>query len=88
MKENFKGNALSRTICLPLAEPDRRERINDGYILTEGETIKEVGHYTAEVGNLIQAEYRGALRIYGAAGGSSHGSSKSPATRRYSCRHL
>ncbi len=48
------------TLCraeflLPLAAPDRGERIQDGYLLSEGETIREVGRYTPEVGARIRA---------------------------------
>ena len=59
------------TICradflLPLSEPDRARRIGDGYVLAEGETIREVGPYTPEVGRQLLARFGSALRILGA----------------------
>jgi 5-methylthioadenosine/S-adenosylhomocysteine deaminase len=50
---------------LPLAGPDRGRRIADGYILTEGETIREVGPYTPEVGRRLIGDHGEALRVYG-----------------------
>ncbi len=43
------------TLCraeflLPLAAPDRGARIHDGYILSAGETIAEVGPWTSDTG--------------------------------------
>jgi 5-methylthioadenosine/S-adenosylhomocysteine deaminase len=60
------------TLCraqflLPLAAPNRGERIQDGYLLTEGETIKEVGHYTPAFFRRIRETYGSALRVFGAA---------------------
>ena len=58
------------TLCraeflLPLAEPDRGERIQDGYVLAEGETLKEVGRYTPATGRRIREACGSALRIIG-----------------------
>ena len=58
------------TLCraeflLPLAAPDRGERIQDGYLLSEGETIREVGRYTPEVGRRIRSACGAALRVVG-----------------------
>jgi 5-methylthioadenosine/S-adenosylhomocysteine deaminase len=50
---------------LPLAAPDRGERIADGYLLSEGETIREVGRYTPEVGRRIREAYGAALHVMG-----------------------
>jgi 5-methylthioadenosine/S-adenosylhomocysteine deaminase len=50
---------------LPLAAPDRGQRIQDGYVLAEGETIREVGRYTPEVGARLRASHGGALRVLG-----------------------
>lgn len=50
---------------LPLAEPNRGERIEDGYILSEGETIKEVGAYTPEIGKRLVETYGASLRVLG-----------------------
>ena len=38
---------------LPLAEPDRSLRIQDGYVLAQGDTILEAGPYTPEVGRRL-----------------------------------
>ena len=48
---------------LPLAEPDRSLRIQDGYVLAEGETILEVGRYTPEVGKRLMTTYGSRLEI-------------------------
>ena len=59
------------TLCraeylLPLAAPDRGERIQDGYLLAEGETIREVGRYTPEIGRRIREACGAALNVMGA----------------------
>ena len=59
------------TICradflLPLSAPNRRQRIRDGYVLAEGGTIKEVGHYTEEKGKELLTHLGSALHIVGA----------------------
>ena len=58
------------TLCraeflLPLAAPDRGERIQDGYLLSEGETIREVGRYAPEIGRRIREAYGAALHVMG-----------------------
>ncbi len=58
------------TLCraeflLPLAAPDRGERIQDGYLLSEGETLREVGRYTPEIGRRILETYGTALHVMG-----------------------
>lgn len=55
---------------LPLAAPDRGERIQDGYLLSEGETLREVGRYTPEAGARIRAAYGEALHVMGAPAGA------------------
>jgi 5-methylthioadenosine/S-adenosylhomocysteine deaminase len=50
---------------IPLSEKDRTERIEDGYILTKGDTIVEAGHYTAEKGAAILKEYGQDLKVIG-----------------------
>lgn len=62
--------AAAVTLCraeflLPLAAPDRSTRIQDGYILTEGETIREVGRYTPETGRRLLETYGAALEVVG-----------------------
>ena len=59
------------TVCraeylLPLADPDRARRIRDGYVLAEGETIKEVGPYTPDTGSRLLRELGSELCILGA----------------------
>jgi 5-methylthioadenosine/S-adenosylhomocysteine deaminase len=59
------------TLCraeflLPLAAPDRGERIQDGYLLSEGELIREVGRYTPEIGRRIREACGPALHVMGA----------------------
>ncbi|MBN1944882.1 MAG: amidohydrolase family protein [Bradymonadales bacterium] len=48
---------------LPLAQPDRGRRIQDGYVLSEGETILEVGPYTDEVGRRLIQTWGDALGV-------------------------
>ncbi len=50
---------------LPFAEPDRSERIEDGYVLAEGEEILEVGHFTEEIGRRLEENYGSALEVMG-----------------------
>jgi 5-methylthioadenosine/S-adenosylhomocysteine deaminase len=63
--------SMSRyTLCraeflLPLAAPERSQRIQDGYLLTAGEAIREVGRYTPEIGRRIREACGSALRIMG-----------------------
>lgn len=70
------------TLCradylVPLAAPDRSQRIRDGYILAEGDTIKEVGPFTPEIGERILREYGSTLRIIGKAPSCGQGCSNS-----------
>ncbi|HVP39435.1 MAG TPA: amidohydrolase family protein [Candidatus Saccharimonadales bacterium] len=63
-------SAPRATLCraaflLPLAEPDRGLRIPDGYVLAEGETLREVGAYTPAVGRRLREAYGPALRVLG-----------------------
>ncbi len=58
------------TLCradylVPLAAPDRSRRIRDGYILAEGETIKEVGPYAPEMGERILRELGEHVQVIG-----------------------
>ncbi len=56
------------TLCraqylLPLASPDRSLRIEDGYVLAEGEKIREVGPYTPEVERRLLSTLGPALEV-------------------------
>ncbi len=67
--------ATGWTLCraefvLPLAAPDRTSRIHDGYVLAEGETIREVGAWTPEVERRLRAAHGHALRVLGAPAGA------------------
>jgi 5-methylthioadenosine/S-adenosylhomocysteine deaminase len=66
--ENHKYTLCRARFLLPLAEPDRSLRIQDGYVLSEDEEIKEVGRYSEEIGKRIKASYGAALRVLGASG--------------------
>jgi 5-methylthioadenosine/S-adenosylhomocysteine deaminase len=48
---------------LPLAEPQRSRRIQDGYVLAQGDRILEAGPYTPEVGRRLLREWEGRLEI-------------------------
>src|SRR3990167_9154381 len=63
--KNHKYAVCRAKFLLPLAAADRSERIQDGYILTEGELIKQVGHYTPEIGEQIRKTCGGELRVIG-----------------------
>lgn len=55
---------------LPLSEPDRARRICDGYVLSEGEVLREVGAYTPEIGRRLQGDLGSRLRVLGARAGT------------------
>ena len=66
------------TVCradylLPLAEPDRGLRIADGYVLAKGETLHEVGRFSAEVERRLLSCFGPALRILGRGGSELEG---------------
>jgi len=48
---------------LPLAAPDRGRRIQDGYVLAQGDLILEAGPYTAEIGARLLASYGARLEV-------------------------
>ncbi len=50
---------------LPLDAARGGERIADGYVLSEGETIREVGPYTPETGRRLIDTYGASLRVLG-----------------------
>lgn len=70
--ENHKYTLCRAKFLLPLAAPDRTVRIQDGYILTEGELITEAGQYTPEVGARIKAKCGSELHVVGAVGALQH----------------
>lgn len=51
--------------ALPLSEPDRALRIEDAYVLADGETILEAGHYTDAVGKRLFDTYGRTLHVMG-----------------------
>lgn len=51
---------------LPLAPPDRSRRISDGYVLSQGEHLLEVGPWSAEVGHRLRQRYGAHLQVLGA----------------------
>ncbi|MHB8876765.1 MAG: amidohydrolase family protein [Myxococcaceae bacterium] len=58
------------TVCradflLPLASPDRGQRIRDGYVLAVGERIVEVGAYTPDIGRRLVASHGPGLQVIG-----------------------
>ena len=61
--------ACRAEFLLPFAEPDRSVRIQDGYVLAQGDKLIEVGPYSPEVERRLVA-LGSALRIVGAKGKS------------------
>jgi 5-methylthioadenosine/S-adenosylhomocysteine deaminase len=60
------------TICrskylVPLNAEDLTRRIRDGYVLAEGEVLREVGPYRPEVGERLKREFGEHLRVIGEA---------------------
>jgi 5-methylthioadenosine/S-adenosylhomocysteine deaminase len=53
---------------IPLSEEDRSRRINDGFILTQGEEIVKVGSYSKAIGESILKEYSSHLTVIGFSG--------------------
>ena len=63
---NKKYTLIRSRLLLPLSKRLGLEtRIEDGYLLIEGDTIKEVERYTPETGERIIGEYRNELRVIG-----------------------
>lgn len=56
---------------LPLAPPDRSQVFEDGYVLSEGATLREVGRYTPEVGRRLVETLGNALSVVGGDGGGT-----------------
>jgi len=70
-----RRNDTSYVLCrarylLPFAEPDRAQRIEDGYVLAKGETILEAGPYAEEIGRRILENFGSELKIIGDPGES------------------
>lgn len=64
-----QNHILCRTkFLLPLANTNRNKRIEDGYILTKGENILEVGQYTPTIGLNILTKLRDSLTVIGYTG--------------------
>ncbi len=64
MMTDWKNILLCRAkFLLPLAAPDYGVRIEDGYILAEGEVIKEVGPFSAQVEERLFRTYGEKLRV-------------------------
>ena len=59
--------ACRADFLLPLTAPDRARRIADGYVLSEGERLIEVGPYDAAVGLRLRARYGERLQVLGGA---------------------
>ena len=59
---------------LPLADPDRSQRIADGYVLAEGERIVEVGPFTDEVRRRLDDLPADSLRVLRGGPGMDRGS--------------
>ncbi len=57
--------ACRADFVLPLADPDPEQRIADGYVLADGETLLEVGPYTDAVGERLRASYGDRLEVIG-----------------------
>jgi len=63
---NKKFTLIRSRLLLPLSRKLGLDtRIEDGYILIEGDTIKAVGRYTPEAGAMILREYRSELKVIG-----------------------
>ncbi|MBB6479322.1 amidohydrolase family protein [Spirochaeta isovalerica] len=64
MSENNPILCRSRFV-IPLSEKNRAERIEDGFILTVGSEIAEVGPWSEKKGEAILKQYGGNLKIMG-----------------------
>lgn len=69
---SLQKTILCRTkFLIPLSEPDRTQRISDGYILTAGGEIAEVGSYSKSIGESILNRYGSELTVIGFDGETS-----------------
>lgn len=55
--------ACRARFLLPLSDPDRSRRIEDGYVLAAGGRILEVGPYTEDTGRRLQREWGPRLQV-------------------------
>ena len=62
MDKQFK--LLRATYVLPFREGHRSQVIQDGYVLIEGDKIKEVGQYSPELGQALTQQYGDCLEIH------------------------
>jgi len=65
MLEGQRFTLARARFLLPLAAPDRDRRIADGYLLTDCDTVTEVGAYTTEVGRRLRRSYGSELHVVG-----------------------
>ena len=74
----MKNMIIARSrFLLPLSrEQGLEKRIEDGFILTQGNKIKETGKYTPEKGKQILDEFGNELTIIG--GSDRHGEERIP----------
>ena len=63
MVAESKYKAVRARFLLPLWDVCPDQRREDGYLVCEGETIIEVGHYTEEAGQSILKRYGNELTI-------------------------
>ncbi|MGV8120210.1 MAG: amidohydrolase family protein [Candidatus Xenobiia bacterium LiM19] len=64
IEKRFK--VIRSRFLLPISEKSGKDiRMEDGYVLIDGSSIKEVGHYTEEVGRRIREKYGCELQIIG-----------------------
>jgi len=63
---------------LPMAKPDPTNRIQDGYVLSEGSKILETGPFSPETGQRILDRYRSNLTVMGIEGNARSTPSEIP----------
>ena len=68
IKSQKKFTLCRAKYLIPLAAPDRSLRIEDGFVLAEGESIKEVGKFTEEIGKRILEQCGSELEVIGSEG--------------------
>lgn len=68
---------------IPLSPDDPKRRIQDGYVLAEGDRLVEVGQYTPEVGRRLLSMLGPALQVLGPEEGSGAPSGGEPIPRMH-----